>query len=372
MPRPLSYPAFRQPPHVTFGAGSVRSLASEAGRSLWLVSSSRVVHEACRVGLGKSGVDWGTLRVFLKPAGEPSAASVKAAAEWLTEQPAERVVAVGGGSVLDWARLAVAASDGWFDPETAAIREAPASRRTVALVPTTCGTGAEAAGVAVYSLGPRKLGVVSPGFIAEHVVLDGQFLTAMDPGVLRSFLSDALTHAIESYVSIVPNTLAKEAAVSTLRLLLELYDQPDGPSRNQHLMEAGYLGGLAAANCSVGVVHAFAHSIARFDVAHGVANAAGLGAGITINAATPEMTALLRRSGFATVDALLYAIGPITTDALGDGRATNIRAALLDRDRREEIAAAMMTDVCLRTNPRRLDRSEVDRYLDIVEERLPQ
>ena len=55
---------------------------------------------------------------------------------------------------------------------------------------------------------------------------------------------------------------AKEAAVSSLAIVLDQYDAPAGHERLERLLEASYLGGLAASHCSVGVVHAFSHSVA--------------------------------------------------------------------------------------------------------------
>ena len=301
-----------------------------------------------------------------KPGGEPTRETVSHGSEWLTQQRADRIIAIGGGSVLDWARLSAALANGWLELDSGLIAGRLSNRPELVLVPTTCGTGAEAAAVAVYLVGARKIGVFCPGFVADHVVLDGQFLSLLDDRSLCAFLSDALSHAVESFVSIVPNALAKEAALSTLSLILTYHSAPASTSRAQHLMEAGYLGGVAASNCSVGVVHAFAHSMARYGIAHGRANALGLLAGLEANECTPEMDALLRRSGFPSVRALIDTIRPITTGALTNGAASTARAALANVAQRDEIATAMLSDVCLRTNPRRLDRDEVDRFLESV------
>ena len=76
-----------------------------------------------------------------------------------------------------------------------------------------------------------------------------------------------------------PAALAKEAAFAALRLILEHYANASDASHAQTLMEAGYLGGVAAANCSVGAIHAFAHTMAAYGMPHGYANALGLIAG---------------------------------------------------------------------------------------------
>ena len=335
-------------------------------RSVFLVSADAAVHEKLRTAFQRHGVDWDALPMLRKPAGEPTRETVSHGSEWLTQQRADRIIAIGGGSVLDWARLSAALANGWLELDSGRIAGRLSNRPELVLVPTTCGTGAEAAAVAVYMVGARKIGVFCPGFVADQVVLDGQFLSLLDDRSLCAFLSDALSHAVESFVSIVPNALAKEAALSTLSLILTYHGAPASTSRAQHLMEAGYLGGVAASNCSVGVVHAFAHSMARYGIAHGRANALGLPAGMEANECTPEMDTLLRRSGFPSVRALIDTIRPITTSALTNGAASAARAALANVAQRDEIATAMLSDVCLRTNPRRLERDDVDRFLESV------
>jgi alcohol dehydrogenase class IV len=287
--------------------------------------------------------------------------------DWLAHHAPSRLVAVGGGSVLDWARLAGAAAGGWLDVESGQTHPPDTSwrRQELVLVPTTCGSGAEAAGVAVYTLNGQKHPVVSPSFIADRVVLDAEFLGAFDATSIAPFLCDALSHAIEAFVSIVPNPLAKQAAVSALQVILDHRDVREHCSR-ERLLEAGYLGGVAASNCSVGVVHALAHALASDGVPHGVANGLGLSAGIAANQATSEMASLVARSPFDSVSALQDAIAPVVSVALSSSHARHVDGLLGNRADRDRILASMEADVCLRTNPRRLQRDDLEVFLDRV------
>jgi alcohol dehydrogenase class IV len=307
-------------------------------------------------------------RLLRKSEGEPTAESIAAAGEWLAQNSFGTLIAVGGGSVLDWARLSLAVSRNWLNVTTGSIAAdlKPADRPRLVLVPTSCGSGAESAAVAVYSVEGRKQPVVSDAFLADRVVLDGQVLNSASPSTLASWMSDTLSHAIESFVSVVPNALAKHAAVSALQTVLRFGSNADVHCRHERLMEAGFLGGVAASNCSVGVVHAFAHTVASYGVPHGVANAMGLAAGISANAGTSEMRALLDLLGMSASDALVSAISPITATALADGVPATARAALDDTGGREEIAARMAKDVCLRSNPRRMDNAALQVFLQDV------
>jgi alcohol dehydrogenase class IV len=373
--RKLAYPIYRQPSQVVFGTGSVRTLADADGfeDTVFLMSRQPSVRVAVQTAFDRHGRSLDDLQVLEKPGGEPTEASVGAGAEWLRARSFEHVVVIGGGSTLDWARLSVAAARGWLSPATGAMdpQAGRSPRPSLTLVPTTCGSGAEAAGVAVYTVAGRKLGIVSPAFVAERVILDGQFLNGIDAGLLHASVSDALTHAIEAYASIVPNALAKEAALSTLQLILEHASSPPSSCRNERLMEAGYLGGVAASNCSVGVVHAFAHAVGPLGVPHGVANALGLVAGIRTNANTPAMQALVRRSGLGTADGLIAAIQPITTGALATGLAAAALRALADAESRDRVVTSMMADVCVRSNPRSLTAADISAFLDQVQRTAP-
>ncbi|CAN5790187.1 iron-containing alcohol dehydrogenase [soil metagenome] len=368
--RKLTYPSFRQPSQVMFGTGSVRALAQPGvlERAVLLLSGDANVHRTLARAFDNRGMALDSSRILHKTAGEPTAASITAAAAWLSQKPFDTLIAVGGGSVLDWARLSLAASRAWFDVNAGRLLPEiePDERPRLILVPTTCGSGAEAAAVAVYTREGRKVPIVSDAFLGNLVVLDGQFLAPAPPAALASWVSDALSHAVEAFVSIVPNALAKHAAVGALQAILQHYGAPDPHCRHERLMEAGYLGGVAASNCSVGVVHAFAHTVSSHGAPHGLANALGLMAGIAVNADTSEMRDLLDRLNFSSVEALQDAVRPITSEAQSAGIPARLRDVLHDPSEREAIAARMATDVCLRSNPRRLDRDGLMAFLDHV------
>ena len=369
--RKLAYPAYRQPAEVVFGTGSVRTIADPETLvdTAFMLSRQDSVAASLQRVFEKQGLALDPRQLLQKPDGEPSDDSVARGAEWLAGRTFGRLVAIGGGSVMDWARLSLAAQRGWLDTRTGKITATttPGDRPFLTLVPTTCGSGAEAAAVAVYTIAGRKLGVVSPAFVADRVILDGQFLASLAPSVLASFLSDALSHAIEAFLSIVPNPLAKEAALTGLRIILEHADATPGACRNERLMEAGYLGGVAASNCSVGVVHAFAHVISAYGVPHGVANALGLIAGIRTNADTPAMQTLVARTGLGSVHRLVAAVRSITSAAISAELADTARQTLTDASTRQTVTTRMLGDVCVRTNPRPLSPEDVTAFLADVE-----
>jgi alcohol dehydrogenase class IV len=135
---------------------------------------------------------------------------IRAGAASLGERGPRRLVAIGRGSVMDWARLAWAESQGLLDEAgaSAALRSVPRAGPELWLVPTTCATGAEATGVAVFSGKDGVVPVLTPPFVADRVVLDGGYRVGVDAARDSLWLCDALSHAVEAFLSIVPDRLA--------------------------------------------------------------------------------------------------------------------------------------------------------------------
>jgi len=369
----LAYPSYRQPGFVTCGTGAIRTIAEEIpARAAFFISGQASVRAAVQASFDKRGVRLDPASVIVKPRGEPDDQMLIVGAEFLGRQAFTRIVGIGGGSVMDWCRLSWAVSAGMLSLASGRIAQTPraSARPELWLAPTTCATGAEAASVAVYSAGGQKVPIVSTAFLADRVVLDGQFIAGVGRQELACFLSDAMSHAIEAYSSILSSTLAKEAAVGALKLILDHWTRPPSSHRNQCLMEAAYLGGVAASNCSVGVVHALAHTLAAYGVTHSAGNAAGLLAGIATNAAAPALPDLAARCGLADVKALAQHVAPIVREALGGTEAMAIRHVLQDPGRRHDVADRMSKEVCLRSNPVPLDGRGIDAFLTRVVQRL--
>jgi len=366
----ITYPSFQQPRRVTFGTGSIRALAdcTDLDKTALFVDSEQAVWDVLAKCFSKRGLDIDRLHTMAKPPGEPTCETIRLGAALLKETSYRRVVGIGGGSVMDWCRLAWAESQDLLSHGEGRIETPRAGndRPELWLVPTTCGTGAEATNVAVYSENGRKIPVVSDLFIADQVILDGQFLNHVGPGLLARLLSDALSHAIESFVSIVPGYLAKEAGASALWLILEQYGGEPNSSRNDHLMEAGYLGGVAASHCSVGVIHAFAHCVACHGIPHALGNALGLIAGIRTNADVPAMGRLLGRCGAADAQELVQRIRPIVAAAVAGSGHADLLNVLRGSSSRAALCRRMSEDVCMRSNPKPLADNELNAFLDAV------
>jgi len=361
----ISYPVFRQPSCVTLGTGALRTLgeAPQLDQTFFFLTSQREACQAVQNVLNSAGLALAERNSLVKPAGEPTVEMVRLGANSLRRGPHRRIVAIGGGSVLDWARLAWTCSQELLDFDTGRV-SASETRPELWLIPTTCGSGAEAAGVAVFLNHGRKVAAVSPTFVADQVILDGRFLETVSESKLACSLCDALSHAIESFTSIVPNYLAKEMALAALDVILTQYGADATPSRRDRLMEAGYLGGLAASHCSVGVTHAFAHAAAAFGLGHGLANALGLIPGVEANQETDSLRLLLRRMGWQAPGELVNQLMPVVQAAIHSRTDLVALKELTQSAARGAFLECMQADVCLRTNPQQLSVAQLDRFLD--------
>ena len=370
----INYPVFRHAPSVSFGRGAVRSVAdADSGNIAYLLSGAAPVRDYLAETLGRADLRLTDANCLAKAVGEPTAASIRVAAKFLSRRSFRRIVAVGGGSVLDWARLAWAESAGLIDLDSGRLvaETTPGQRPEFCLVPTTCGTGAEAADVVVYTRADgTKQSVVSPLFSANRVILDGRFLDGLSETQMARFVSDALSHAVEASVSVVPNPFAKLSAVNALEVIFARFSGQPGHSDQDCLMEASFMAGVAAANCSVGIVHAFAHSVGQDGVPHGLANAAALEAGIGFNAGTTQMAGLLKALRLADTAALAERVGRITGRALTEWCAWPALAKLSNPAYCAEIAERMSRDLTIRSNPRRPTPDERLAFVNDIAERL--
>lgn len=363
------FPTLRQPPEITFGAGSLRTLTSlpDLAQTAFFISGEPTVRAGLAAAFAKHDLELEQFSIIEKPPGEPTWPAIQFGAEFLRQSKFRRIVGLGGGSVLDWCRMAWAHSAGLLRLDSPrSLSAANLDLPEFWLVPTTCATGAEAASVAVYLHDGEKRPVMCEAFLASRVILDARFVASLSPAIRAQSLADALSHGIEAFLSIVPNYLAKEMALAALGSIFEHHGSEESCA-DERLLEAAYLGGLAASHCSVGIVHAFAHSVAKHGVPHGLANALALIPGIEANRQTPAALRLIERLGLANADELISRITSIVKVAQNDARVAPLLAVLKHADDRAALTTAIAADVCLRTNPRSFDVDEINNFLKQVE-----
>ncbi|HZZ20967.1 MAG TPA: iron-containing alcohol dehydrogenase [Opitutaceae bacterium] len=188
------------------------------------------------------------------------------------------IVALGGGSVIDTAKLVAAtALDGRDAQALAGIGKVGRRSLPLICIPTTSGTGSEATPVAIFT-NPEtgmKMGVVDPSLVPDTVLLDPALTDGLPALPTAAAGMDALVHALEAYIAKVATPIARGMAIEAARwigpaLPAVCLDGQNRAARDAMLLGAN-LAGLAFANSSCCGVHALALPLGgRFHIAHGV------------------------------------------------------------------------------------------------------
>ena len=195
------------------------------------------------------------------------------------ERPVACLVAVGGGSPIDAAKgIAVAAVNPQRGRDLDYRGEFAAAPLPIVAVPTTAGTGAEtnAFGVVTDTGAARKFYVGSAATRPAVALLDPELTTGLPPRPTAATGLDALTHAVESYLSIRPNPVSDGLALQVAAMVgsylpRAVADGADREARAQLLL-AAHLAGTGMARTGLGLCHAIGHAIGgRFNVPHGEA-----------------------------------------------------------------------------------------------------
>lgn len=287
------------PTRIIFGNGEaahigehVRSLG--LGRVLVLTDSGVVrtgLVEPILTALAASGV---AHTVFDRVEANPTEDNIEEAARAYREAGAEGVVAVGGGSPIDAAKLVVLRSKvalpfEELDDAIGGDRHIPAGVPPVVAVPTTAGTGSEVgrSGVLTLRSTGRKTVVFSPHLIPRIAILDPELTKTMPPKITAATGFDALTHCLEAYLSKGDHPMADAIALGGLELvarhLIDAVTRGDDLDARGGMMKAAMMGAVAFQK-GLGACHSLAHPLSsECGLHHGLANALCLPAVVEFN-----------------------------------------------------------------------------------------
>ncbi|CAM2193323.1 alcohol dehydrogenase [Paraburkholderia kururiensis] len=212
---------------------------------------------------------------------EPSIENVESVyREQIAPFAPDAVLSIGGGSVLDAAKLfAVRLTNAqplreWLGIDLIASPGVP-----LILVPTTSGTGSEVTPNAIVTLPDEalKVGIVSRHLLPQLVILDAMLTLDLPKPITAATGMDAFIHALESYISTKANPVSDMYAMESMRLiganLLEAYDNGQSLKAREAMLLGSMYGGLALTAAGTAAVHALAYPLGgMFNVTHGVAN----------------------------------------------------------------------------------------------------
>lgn len=193
----------------------------------------------------------------------------------------DALIAIGGGSVLDAAKLfAVMLTNEMPLEEMLGIDKVAHPGKPLVLVPTTSGTGSEVTPNAIVTLPDEelKIGVVSRHLLPTLVILDATLTLGLPKPITAATGMDAFTHSLESFISTKANPISDTFALESMRLIagsiVEAYQQPDSVQARSDMLLGSMYGGLALTAAGTAAVHALAYPLGgKFHVTHGVANA---------------------------------------------------------------------------------------------------
>ncbi|MGL5433955.1 MAG: iron-containing alcohol dehydrogenase [Lachnospiraceae bacterium] len=191
------------------------------------------------------------------------------------------IVAVGGGSVMDIAKLAsILATDEYCVRDL--LEQPLLGRKCVPslMIPTTAGTGAEATPNSIVAVPERelKVGIVNPEMIPDAVILDAQMIRKLPRSIGAATGIDALAHAIECYTSNKANPFSDTFALEALDLIMnhieQACDNQDDMEAKNKMLIAAFYAGVAITASGTTAVHALSYPLGgKYHIPHGVSNA---------------------------------------------------------------------------------------------------
>ena len=364
-----------------FGAGARRMLADEfRGRGY---VRAFVVTDKDLIRFGVAGKVTGVLdeagiayEIFsdLKP--NPTVKNVQAGVEAFRRSGADAIVAIGGGSAMDTAKaVGIIAANPAFGDVVSLEGMAPTANRSVPVfaLPTTAGTAAEVTinYVITDEANTKKMVCVDPKDIPAVAIIDAELMAAMPRGLTAATGMDALTHAIEGYITKGAWTLTDMFELKAVELIARwlpaaVENGADTEAR-EGMAVAQYIAGMGFLNVGLGLVHGMAHPLGAFyDIPHGVANALLLPYVMQYNmeSSLVKFGDVARAMGVDTAGMDTRQAAQAAVDAV---RALAVRVGIPQRlsslGVREEdlprLAASALADVCTPGNPRDTSAEEI-------------
>src|ERR1035437_3069005 len=298
---------FRVPNQIYFNMNAVENLRQFPSRSTIIITNP-AMEQIGHVDIVRRNIPKDTLvHVSVIPDAEPEVRIVMQGVEALKFYRADQIIALGGGSVIDAAKIMKLK----YESPEADLEELAAPfldlRKRVVQYPTgkvnharliaistTSGTGSEVTPFAVLTDRERgqKVTLADYSLTPDVAIVDPQFVMSMPKGLTADTGIDCLTHALEAGVSIHASVYTDANAMQAIRLVFKYlpiaYENPRDEEARSMVHNAACIAALAFSNASVGVNHALAHAFgARFGVAHGRANALMLPHVIAYNASVP-------------------------------------------------------------------------------------
>jgi len=299
---------FRVPNQIYFNLNAVENLRQVASSSTIIITNP-AMEQMGHVDVVRRHLPPQTLvHLSVIPDAEPEVKTILQGVETLNFYKADQIIALGGGSVIDAAKimkLKYESPDADLEELAAPfmdirkrVVEYPTEkvhRARLIAISTTSGTGSEVTPFAVLTdkARGRKVTLADYSLTPDIAIVDPQFVMSMPKVLTADTGIDCLTHALEAAVSIYASPYTDSSAMQAIRLVFKYlpmsYAHPRDEEARSMMHNAACIAAIAFSNAAVGVNHALAHAFgARFGVSHGRANALMLPHVMVYNASVPS------------------------------------------------------------------------------------
>ena len=371
---------FYMPPVTLMGPNAIKSLGAElASKELKkaLVVTDSVLVEIGLVNnltneLTAHGIEFA---IYSGVQPNPTEKNIEDGLDLLKQENADFVVSFGGGSSHDAAKgiALVAANGGHIRDYSKGVHLSKKPQLPLVTVNTTAGTASEMTVFAIITneKDETKYPVVDKHFTPIIAVNDSELMVAMPKFLTAATGMDALTHAVEAYVSTAATPITDASAIKAIELITQNLEKVVKNGENREARDAmqygEYLAGMAFSNASLGYVHSMAHQLGGvYNLAHGLCNAILLPEVSRFNAkASPErFVDIAKAMGIdvssmtqeQAIDAVIEAIETLSRNV---GTAQRLADLGVQQDKLAFMAQNALNDACSLTNPRQASLEEI-------------
>lgn len=305
----------------------------------------------------------------------PTVSMVTSGARIYAEEGCDLVLALGGGSTMDCAKaIGAVHANGRHVLEFVGIDRIPSPCPPVICIPSTAGSAADVSQFSIIKDDDTKVkyAIISKSMVPDLSLVDPRVTVTMDRGLTAATGLDALTHAVEAYVSRASSDLTDLHALHAIQLVAEhlpaVLADPSDMTRRTGMTLASMHAGLAFSNAGLGVVHAISHSLGGLlDLPHGECNSLLLRYGVERNytAASGRFVEILKALGGSDaspdpMNDLLRRLDDLRSNAGVPGR---LRELGLSPEQLPLLAKSAAEDPCMITNPVPLAESDLEAIL---------
>lgn len=314
--------------------------------------------------------------IFSEVKPNPTVTNVKQGIEAFKASGADCLVAIGGGSAMDTAKgIGIVSNNPEFADIVSLEGVAPTKHKSVPIIalPTTAGTGAEVTinYVIIDEERQAKMVCVDPNDIPAVAIVDPELTYSLPKGLTAATGMDALTHAIEGYITKGAWVMSDMYELQAIKMIAEYLptavEEPTNPVGRENMALAQYIAAQAFSNVGLGLVHGMAHPMGSLhDIPHGVANALLLPTIMEFN--MPECiekfgviarTMGVDTTGMTAEEAAQAACDAVKKLAVRVGIPQHLTELGIKEEHIPALAAQAIADVCTPGNPRDVTEEQI-------------